>query len=590
MIDIKRLLKKKSWTGEEVGRALIASLINDVKNKQEGKSKLLFTQEQFDRMESSLNDQFNLTSYEVFKNIFNATVDYYNKGQAFYQQFWNGFHRYLSALEEVVIADKILSDTDKHPLIMTQSQYDRRKGEAQERRRAVKTSFRIIIFDMLQHYIRQYEANLDIPNAIKAALEITKSEPVENKRILKNYNWDMRQGYYTLDDGRRSDRISYEEWREALKKDRQPSSLHGNANQRYQDRLLWCYRILFSEEDAITEEAASKAGITIPEGMINKDVIEHLEEMLDGLRLSKNLLLLPNVFDADTPESEIYYHEWHYYKTPPTGLIKYSIIAGGMIERYSSAHTALADGISETTQFKEFMVDYPALYEALKEDIASRIPRAKGLKPAQYNKELFTWGELADLDISVYKNLTNLTDADIWGKGVAIIKEPYSFDLDESGDYVEGKDPLPVMSIDILANNDTKRRELYSCVNYLLKPALRHIYAYNVLVDIIVKAYAIEGLEHLKMDLNQSDEELDGLNKYLFLYYKNIYGSGVEKKRKRALIREIFKPIYPDELKPDPEAITEMQKRINSLGLTAEARKQFIRFDPLIAELVKKGE
>ena len=214
---LKSLLNKKGWTGEEVGRALIASLIHDIKNKSAGKdSKPLFTQTEFERMESSLTSQFDYTSYGVFRDIYNSIVDYFNKGQGLYQQFYNGFYRYLLTLEQVKGADKALSDMERYPLIMTQGQYNRIQEAAQNRKRAFKVSFRAIVFDMLQYYTGNYDNKnpIEIPAAINTAIEATKNEIVTNKRILENYNEDMGEGYYTLPDGRRSDQLSREEWSE----------------------------------------------------------------------------------------------------------------------------------------------------------------------------------------------------------------------------------------------------------------------------------------------------------------------------------------------------------------------------------------
>ena len=622
--DIKNLLNKKGWTGEEVGRALIASLIHDVQSKREGKdSQPLFTQAEFDRMENSLKDQFNFTSYGVFRDIYSSIVDCFNKGQGLYQQFYNGYYRYFLALEQVKNADKALADMEKCPLIMTQSQYDRTQEAAQDRKRVFKTSYRCIIFDMLQYYTGQYGEPTETPTAISAALEKTKSEPVTNKRILENWNEDWGEGYYSLEDGRRSDQMSKEEWQEALRQewlkgykltiDGQPASPEETLRARNEDRILWGYKLLFNGADAI-EKAASDKGIALPEGITNDLLIEQMEEELDGLSRSKNPL--HGLLEADGGAKA----KWNYYTEPPADLTKHDVITGGGIERYSGAYSdRLLDGdfvpeISEVAQLKEFIADYPALYKALKEDIEARIPKAKELKPAQYGKEIFTWGELADLDIAVYKHLTAPTDADIleyfaeqeekggvdtygkrgriWGKGIAIITESHKYNTNEQGDYVEDiYSPLDAfMSLDGLAGDSYRKRELTACINELMKPALSYLYAYNALINILARAYAIDGLEHLQLDLSSFESQLYAFNNLLFFFYGQIYGSETEKKRKRALIREIFEPIDPSELKPSLEATAEMQERINRLGLTAEARKQLAQFDPLIATLMERGE
>jgi hypothetical protein len=51
--DIKSLLSKKGWTGEEVGKAVIASLINDAEQGSKPHNPL-FSQADLERMEDSL--------------------------------------------------------------------------------------------------------------------------------------------------------------------------------------------------------------------------------------------------------------------------------------------------------------------------------------------------------------------------------------------------------------------------------------------------------------------------------------------------------------------------------------------------------
>ena len=82
--DIKRLLNKKGWTGEEVGKALIASMLNDIKNQ--GKPyQPLFTQADFEKMESSLSTERDYLAYGVYRDIYSSVIDSFNRGQGLYQ-------------------------------------------------------------------------------------------------------------------------------------------------------------------------------------------------------------------------------------------------------------------------------------------------------------------------------------------------------------------------------------------------------------------------------------------------------------------------------------------------------------------------
>lgn len=97
--DIKGLLSQKTWSGEDVGKALIFSLIHDVQNKGTGKGPL-FTQADFEKMETSLQGPADLAAYGTFREIHSGVVAAFNKGQGLVQQFYNGYFRVFGALDE----------------------------------------------------------------------------------------------------------------------------------------------------------------------------------------------------------------------------------------------------------------------------------------------------------------------------------------------------------------------------------------------------------------------------------------------------------------------------------------------------------
>ena len=105
--QLDKLLKKKGWTGKEVGQLLIASLLNDIKQLGQGEKTPLFSQADFEKMESSLNSDFDYLSYGVYRELYSSILDSFNIGQGLCQQFYNGFSRLYLMLREVQIADKV---------------------------------------------------------------------------------------------------------------------------------------------------------------------------------------------------------------------------------------------------------------------------------------------------------------------------------------------------------------------------------------------------------------------------------------------------------------------------------------------------
>lgn len=199
-LNIKALLNKKGWTGEEVGRALMASLVYDFENLGKPNKKPLFTQAELEQMERSLTDS-DFTAYGVYRYVYSATVDFYNRSEAYQQQFYHGYYRYFMHLRECMEADHELSKAESLPLILTQEQYSRYSAEVLKAYQSNKKSFTDVIFDLLDFYL---EEDNKAPKAIADALEATKSQPVTNSRILENYNEDTGNGYYILPNGSRS--------------------------------------------------------------------------------------------------------------------------------------------------------------------------------------------------------------------------------------------------------------------------------------------------------------------------------------------------------------------------------------------------
>ena len=137
---------------------------------------------------------------------------------------------------------------------------------------------------------------------------------------------------------------------------------------------------------------------------------------------------------------------WKHYDTPDD-LTKYELLYYSL-ERYQGE----LEGDTLERCSKEFIEDYPALFEALKNYIEEEVaPRLK----ARILEEFITWGELADLGLEEYKRLTTITDRDLSEAfsedtleelikrdradmgGIAILHGPRKDQVDDKGDYRE---------------------------------------------------------------------------------------------------------------------------------------------------------
>lgn len=631
--SIDSLLKKKGWSGEEVGKALIASVIHDVKHRGEPDFKPLFSQSDFERMESSLSSDRDYTVYGVYRDLYSSIIDAYNRGQALFQQFYNGYSRYSNVMFMCQNAEMALERADKVPLIMTQSQYNRHRERARATLQGFKKSFSSLLFRTLMSFIYAPE---EAPEHIRELIEATKKETATNPRILGAYNKDYGNGYYTLPDGRRSDKLTSEEWQQALEelylkthslvingRPATPEETHKFYNKQ---QKLKAYKLFFDGIEgikALYKEITGKEldGVDAEE---EKRLLDTLEDMLDskiGARTQRECKeqgeaplyplqdLISGLLDGNIDSSIV----WSYYPDPPQ-LTKYEVLTECW-EHYSGAYE---DDIDEKDQLKEFKADYPALFSALEAYIKEAVPALQSLKPSQYFKEVISCGELAELSFMGYGNYIEPSNEDIIAdycgdfesdpdtaeeslrryksrvrghmSGIAIIQNPASWQTDENGDYKETPDPLSVfLNLDSVADSETQRAELDAFQNNLFKPALRFLYAYNALMLIIGAVYDIEDTEALQLSTRTFESQLEGFNNLLYMFYGGVYGDPEEKQRKRELIKELFQPTDPEELKPTKEAIDAVTAELTELGYTTKARKNLKNFDRYIALLMGEG-
>lgn len=604
---LRAILNKKSWTGKEVGRALLLNLKHDIECTGKRFYKPLFSQDLYNRMVRSLTSDFEYTEYKVLETIYTGIVNCFNLNEANKQQFYSGYYRYLLGLREAQRAESFFTTTEKFPLILTQAKYDDIVNSRQEYMRNYTRSYYHVFFYTLQYFMDCLNENRadSIPEDIRNAIEETKSQPVTNERILSNWAEDMGIGYYTLPDGRRNDNMSTEEWSKAL-----VENLTGYTTV----QLLKGCKILFKGEKAIREAYKEITGEELTDEELS-EVEQALENVLDGnihLYLDKR----QNLTKYEVAAKQIFYKKcvnvaWHYSEEIPENLTKFDVISKGFAERYNGS---IANDIPEREQFKEFKSDYPALTKTLKAYLEKNIPAAKELKASQYFKPFTTLGELADIKYLDYERSIEVTDDDVINHialteddnienfnrckrglfhGIAILKEAKYFDIGKNGEYIDPVEsklkPELLQGIDYLENSPNDVEYILDSLNVLALPALEYIYSFNALIDIIVEVYDLDFLTIAKCDTTEFENLIDDSNNMLYQLYRDVYGLEKDKKKKRAFIREHFQPIDVEELKPSDETVNALKEKLERMGYTREAAIALQSFKHVINDDIMKG-
>lgn len=619
---IDSLLNKKGWTGVEVGKALVASIIHDIRHQSEPDYKPLFSQSDFDKMESSLNTERDYLAYGVYRDLYSGLIDAYNRGQGQHQQFYNGYYRYAMHLKNCTVAEQTLQTAELTPYVMTQEQYNKLREQRETTLRGFMESFSGLLFTLLSHIMDSPE---DAPEAIRTAIEATKEEAVTNERILSSYCEVYGMGYYQLPDGTRSDSFEGEGWQEKLKEEYlkthklringKPASFEDTILHYNTERRLKGYELYFNGIDAVKKLYEEHTGKELqPEDEVG--IMKALESLLN-LRDDENSVekktvpLHPAVLQIkDIVEGEIGNGaEWHYYTEAPADITKYDIIAESLCF-YNGEESE--DG---EPQLKEFKADYPALYKALEAYIKELVPQARDLKPTQYGKDFISFGELAELGVGRYPayctadDVTDIlealaeTDEDttenllkrkrLMVNGIVIAQAPNAYQLNERGEYIDNIKHIlgfsSVFSIDSIGKSESIREDIHAFRENLFLPALQYLYAFNALVKILGAIYDLDELGKVEISTERFESQLDALNSQLYMLYGDVYGTDADKERKRDIIKEVFQPIDFEALKPTEEAIEAVTAELGRLGFSTEARKKLKKFDALIERLCERG-
>lgn len=606
---LKNLLKKKGWTGKEVGKLLIASMLQDLKQKSQEHKEVLFSQSDFEKIEGSLNSDRDYITYGVYRDLYSSIIDSFNRGQGQYQQFFNGYYRLLLELREMKNADKAQKSINNTPLIMTEKQYKRLRAEAIKTLRNRKESFCSLMFRLLEMFL---ENGRNIPKAIKKVLQDTKKKSAIGNRFVLVYNEAYRKGYYSLPDGRRSDQMPDKEWQKIMDEEflkrykliinEKPATLQETKLEYNQSCKMKACELFFKGIKTVKELILEQTGQ--PTQLTDERLEKALEDTIGSYANTIE-------FNPDTEEIEkildfrMNYVQWHIYKEPPKDLTLYDLLEMYIVE-YKDSYT-----IDSKEVLQHLRKDIPELYNAIKNFIEKNIPQARGLKANQLHEEIVSWGELADIGLYGYKELINPTDHEIIEihtknkdttenlskrlkglNGIAIIKHPDKEQIDKNGDYIEKKSPLLFFrNLYKLESDTTLIENLHSYVKIFIYPALKYLYAFNALMEIIGKVYDLPELaKGTKYELTLFESQMNGFNDLLYLFYCFVYGNKEEKQHKRTIIKNAFSPLEYDNLKPSQNAIEEVTIELTNLGFSNEARKKLKYLDEFIDHLMESAE
>ena len=614
--SITKLLKKKGWTGVELGKLLVAGYINDIKKAKGMTKRDLFTQAELQSMVDTLAKPEDRQALNVYDGIFLGLQNVYASSIGMKFAFNDSDKGYRIVLLEISKTEDAKRKYDNIPYIVTQEQYDRLIAKAKENNRSYIDTYAQMFFHILDCCLDATQSD-NAPLSIIGAIEYTKELPLKDGYFSNTYAEKMGLGYWLLPNGQK---IGDEDITELL------HIINPNLKTKYTKEEL--DSILNGKEIAPEQFIYTKTlrDIKQPELFFYgaTAIRDYLRELTGNESPQTNEQLeaaLKRIIDKpfDTKIESIAAKDWVSLIAPCIGgewKIEAPLINVSLYDTLRLYIEEAQDADGNSKAIKQIMLAFkkemPELFKAITDYLGDAIPSIKDTKPKDYDKGLFTWGELADAGLFGYDKLIALDEETniqlmqlfeddendsaeklsirkrIAFSRLAIIVNPMPWQVDDNGDYKDRQNPFEgFFSIDKLSYDERLKKGIRERREEL-KITCRVILAHNALMEIIESVYGIPELyDFMKLDEKEIEDAIENANQLIFDIYSNAYGTAEDKKWKRQIFKEVYEPIDIKELMPTGEAIEKVRREIQGLGFTAEAKRKLEYMTNYIQELAK---
>ena len=565
MLNIDRLLKKKGWTGAELGKLELANTALAYKKAVEANNpeeEPAISRADFEKMLSTLKDPIEGRIYNGYISIHNWISTTMQIAIAQNQQAQLQFDKLWSFIQNAITAEDVYSYIEGLPLIMTEKQYnDAVKKKTQEILKPDgedrKNNVLQLVFDALEYYTNLLETAPRARNPLKALKKDLDKRLVRDPHILGKRNKVKGLGYYTLEDGTRSDKVSLEEWQKLLS----PT----------------IFRLL-DEDSQIDEEKAER----IKRSRRERKFID------DAKRMYENNLTIQEAQDRRQREEEqkgiVKACQWHYYEDSPYSLItKWEFLetleTGELIEYYP-----YCEDTEDTLEVcKAFVAEFPTVVQALLNDMAKRygLEELKGLPVEKWLDTLYSWEDLYNMDFYGFRAVCT-NDTVIFNgnpraifNGVAIVR-PSNLGrctrIDpETGYYIAPdlrKSLLP-LSLEAFFPESEEYSDNLNTVEQariLIKSSVYFVDGFNKALELIASMFGVEEVKLFSIPTDYIKVRTDTLNDSIYVLYRRIKNTDYEdpelKEKKLEVLRDIFQPIDLNKLKVPKEKIKQAKQNM----------------------------
>lgn len=555
--DINRLLKKRGWTGEETGKALIFSLINDYKQTLAGSTdpKPLFPSERIREMlhgfRASASD---IEDYNRYIELQNWIKQYQAVANAYFQRFQSSINEFIAVVRAAETAESEYRYIERLPRIVTQKQYDALKAKRIEETLdpdgdgtdAIGDNLLCLIFRAVSYYALQLEREPKRANPLKAIKKRYQKQPETNPAIIAVWNRENSEGYYQLPDGTRSDEVSKEEWEKRL--------LHFSPDMQ---RLI----------------AEGQEGLTGLPGTLSYE------------RLTKEARAAH--MGEEPPQGGKSAATWHTYEEAPEGLTKWDIIEADargnvlLFEYYPSTVSDAATPEEYIADANAFKKEFPELVEAVFKALdamgytyGEEDRPLSAIPVEEWGTTVISWRELYNASFPGFREWVE-SDINIFNgdkrailNGIAILRasdllqgletDRRSLAIDEEGNYIEPDGGTAYSALFGLEKYTPANPESGDDIDYIernreaLKDSLRWLIGYDTALQLIAEEIGIADFTIFSVDIERCLTRTKAVNSMFDMLYQQIdaidYADKEKKAAKLEALRDVFYPLKTDEL------------------------------------------
>lgn len=541
MANIKRLLNKSGWTGRELGIIELTNMAVMFKQSLNGKDpEPIIDIAQFQKMVNSINDPVQGRTYNGYISIHEWLAVKYNIAQTQMQQAQLQFRTIQNYIERAVLAEDVYRYIDNLPLIMTQKQYeDIKKAKLDERFINKETGKEetadifTLMWAAIGFYLYKLQKEPRKANPLKDIRKKYINAPLNSDIILTAYNEVKGNGYWELEDGRRSDQMTSEEWQEAL-------------------TTPEMRKILETKEANEREKIARRRFIEKARAIFNGKTEEEAEKEQK---------------EKDRERGLVKFAQWYAYKEPPANLTKWDIIEEDILHVFYPCTFDGKDPYNDNNlliSVKDFKETYGELIDVLLADMNKRYFKENNIELHELTLEKWrntniSYRKLYEMDfygIKTYiENSTDLFNENPRAKknGIAIVNiQGFFKSTDEKGYYKEPEiiKSLKTYSLEGLfpeAEEYAIRSKVIEQARETLLDSYYFIKGYNYVLDRIADIYDVPELKVFKMSLDELSNRIDAINDAVPILYNTIreinYTDKELQEKKKAALKNFFPPI-----------------------------------------------